>query len=432
MPSSRKVGALLGEGVDAGLGLLKEIAPAALSASSARESGFVTFDTLYDTCVARQTLHDAHWHDVASGMTRHDPAPPASVVWGNLSVKFNERRRGELWAVAVAFVIIFTWMVPTMLLATLASLDRLRMFFPGPFMTGVLDSPVIAAFISGTLPSILLIVTMSALPYILRFAVQILPVAPPSEIEIRNWVIGRYYLFLLVNVFLVSTISESIWKSLETWLRNPEQISTILANSLPSTAPFFVSYILLKAGSFSLQLCRLSHVVSYLWYSAGTLTPRERRAALGLHRNATDMVDDVFMYETVFPSAMLVFLLTATYAVIQPLVIFAGAFAFAVGWASFRYITLYHYYPLHESGGAMWPLVADWTFGALLISQVVTIGLFSLKRATIVQMTLLVALPIGSVVLYWTYAPLLKARARSLPTRAAIEADLERRLAGSD
>ena len=50
-------------------------------------------------------------------------------------------------------------------------------------------------------------------------------------------------------------------------------------------------------------------------------------------------------------------------------------------WVVFRYTTLYMHYPLHESGGAMWPLVADSTFAAVLISHLTTIGLFSLKGA---------------------------------------------------
>ena len=259
-----------------------------LTADSVRESGFVTFDTLFATCVARQALHDAHWHDVTSGMTVTDAPPPPSIIWTNLAVRFNERRRGELWAIAVSLAITFLWTLPTILLSTLASLDRLKLFFPGPPMSTLLEHETVAAFISGTLPGLLLIATMSLLPYILRFTILFLPVAPQSEIEIRNWVIGRYFFFLLFNVFLVSTVSGSIWKSLETWLRYPDQISAILGKSLPGTAPFFISYILLKAGSFSIQLCRFSDCGKFLLSSAGTLTPRQKRTALGM-----DPVDNV-------------------------------------------------------------------------------------------------------------------------------------------
>ena len=37
-------------------------------------------------------------------------------------------------------------------------------------------------------------------------------------------------------------------------------------------------------------------------------------------------------YDHVFPNVMLVFLLTATYAVIQPMLIGAAFLAFAIGW----------------------------------------------------------------------------------------------------
>eukprot|EP01051_Picozoa_sp_SAG22_P020380 SAG22_NODE_4100_length_1387_cov_1.064441_1_plen_107_part_10 len=72
---------------------------------------------------------------------------------------------------------------------------------------------------------------------------------------------------------------------MESWLWNPEHIATILWKSLPSTAPFFISYILLKTGSFALQLCRLSDIFSYLTATAtarAKLSPRQKRAALGM------------------------------------------------------------------------------------------------------------------------------------------------------
>eukprot|EP01051_Picozoa_sp_SAG22_P030803 SAG22_NODE_12144_length_454_cov_2.030986_1_plen_79_part_10 len=77
------------------------------------------------------------------------------------------------------------------------------------------------------------------------------------------------------------------------------------------------------------------------------------------------------------------------------------------GWLVYRYKLLYMHYPIHESGGSLWPLLGDCTFVALLISHCTTFGLLSLKRASFLQLLLLGLLPAGSVVLYYTYVPLM-------------------------
>ena len=75
-----------------------------------------------------------------------------------------------------------------------------------PFLDPLWDHPAVAAFITGQLPSLLLIADMSLLPYVLQLIAKRV-VGLVSEGAVTKWVVGHFYFFLILNVFLVSALS---------------------------------------------------------------------------------------------------------------------------------------------------------------------------------------------------------------------------------
>ena len=71
--------------------------------------------------------------------------------------------------------------------------------------------------------------------------------------EVTQWVVGWFYFFLILNVFLVSALSGSIIDSVQLWVLQPQKIAETLGRTLPEKSAFFVSYVLLKAGLLPLR-----------------------------------------------------------------------------------------------------------------------------------------------------------------------------------
>ena len=59
-----------------------------------------------------------------------------------------------------------------------------------------------------------------------------------SEIQMRAF--SRYFLFQVLNVFLVTTIAGSIFDTIAIIVENPEAAFEMLGNSLPRMSSFFI------------------------------------------------------------------------------------------------------------------------------------------------------------------------------------------------
>lgn len=163
----------------------------------------------------------------------------------------------------------------------------------------------------------------------------------------------------------------SVVASISDWIAHPQSAAETLGSVLPEKAPFFVSYILLNGfAKYPIYLCRASSLALYGLQSLTARTARLRRQLRDPIRNQCD-------YSIFVPNMLLMLVLTLTYAVIQPIVILASFLTFATGWIVYRYLLLYVYSPLFESGGLLWPVIFDYAVVGLVISQLTVIGVFT-------------------------------------------------------
>ncbi|NEU36279.1 hypothetical protein GN156_37150, partial [bacterium LRH843] len=69
---------------------------------------------------------------------------------------------------------------------------------------------------------------------------------------------GKYFYFIVFNVFLGVTISSTLFSALTTIINNPPGIVNMLASSLPGSATFFLTFVALKFFvGYGLELSRL-------------------------------------------------------------------------------------------------------------------------------------------------------------------------------
>ena len=52
----------------------------------------------------------------------------------------------------------------------------------------------------------------------------------------------------------------------------------------------------------------------------------------------------------------LMLVITLTYAVLQPVIVLAGLLTFSTNWFVYRYLTMFVYFPVFESGGKTIPM----------------------------------------------------------------------------
>ena len=121
-----------------------------------------------------------------------------------------------------------------------------------------------------------------------------------------------------------------------------------LALSLPGARNFFLSYVLLSGvGIMPLQLVQLAVILPRWFYRIFlTRTPRGRPLSpcfsQGI-RAETDLVDfaelntpPIISLGTVYPQALLIFLMCLTYSVISPLILLFGTIYFGMGYLVYK------------------------------------------------------------------------------------------------
>lgn len=109
-------------------------------------------------------------------------------------------------------------------------------------------------------------------------------------------------------------------------------------------------------------------------------------------------------YGTVYPQAILVFVITLLYSVIQPLILIFGAVYFGVGYVVYKYKLLFGmsldchhmirtilqyprvvFYKPYESRGQAWPITFNRLLWGVIIFQVFMIGVFTLSNSFILS-----------------------------------------------
>ncbi|SCV61358.1 related to A.thaliana hyp1 protein [Fusarium fujikuroi] len=199
---------------------LKDLIPEAQSAQYNWLTGdyekhtafFVEFSTQHDAQVAFQTT--TH-HRPLQMSPRFIGIKPNEVIWKNL--------RYPWWQVAIRRYVIYTaisvlvvfWALPVTIVGIIAQVNTIKSL---PGLTWIQNIPqAILGAVSGLLPSIALSILMSSVP-----------------------------VFMLLQVFLVQTLSNSFVSSLVTLLRNPNDVFGMLSSSIPTASNFYISFFIVQ------------------------------------------------------------------------------------------------------------------------------------------------------------------------------------------
>lgn len=264
-------------------------------------------------------------------------------------------------------------------------------------------SAIFSAAIATVQPMCLVGIQMLLPPLFIRIS-QAEGILSFSEAQMKAF--SRYFMFQVLNIFLVTSIAGSIFDTIAIIIETPESAFEMLGNSLPRMSSFFVSFVTIK--TFIGLGVEISRVVSIMQSSLLlTFFPNSTLRAKRSTRFSMRAIDDPgwFLYHKVLAQDMLVVVISVVFAVVAPIVLIPCAlfcFASRICWT---HQFLYVYESAFETGGKCFPmkvfvtslpdmLICDNAFSGLfwpkifrrfvfglLIAQATITGQFILKDA---------------------------------------------------
>ncbi|KAG8221618.1 hypothetical protein J3R82DRAFT_1895 [Butyriboletus roseoflavus] len=358
---------------------------------------FVTFEKMSSAQIAVQTAHSSDpWE------TKTRPAPePRDIVWSNIEHAPGSLLCRELLVLGAVGLLMFFWIFPITALASLLSYKEIKKVMP--WLGRIIDSnDKIRVIVQNSLPSFAMITLNAMLPFILEGLTYAQGYKARSLIEYS--MLRKYFLFLLINVVFIFLLASTYWQLVRDLANSPAKIPEKLAQALQQgrAKHFFLSYVILQGfGIMPLQLLNLGVLIPRMIYRIfWTRTPREFAEL-----NAPPMIN----YGIVYPQAILIFVITILYSVVQPLIVIFGAIYFGVAYIVYKYKLLFVFYKPYESRGQAWPLTFVRLIWGIVIFQIFMIGILTLRQCYIMS-SLLVPLVLATATWSWythkTFRPL--------------------------
>lgn len=216
-------------------------------------SVFVEFYTQTEAQAAYQSL--AH-HQPLQMSPRFIGISPEEVIWSSLKINWASRIVRNIATSAFVTALIIFWAIPVAFVGALSNISALSQGTPAtatspakgpllPWLSFINKIPsVILGLVQGLLPSVLLAVLMALLPIILRKMAKVAGKPSLSSVELR--VQNTYFLFQVIQVFLVTTVTSSASASVVTIIGDPSSVTSLLGQDLPKASNFYISYFILQ------------------------------------------------------------------------------------------------------------------------------------------------------------------------------------------
>ncbi|MCL7042416.1 hypothetical protein MKW94_005172 [Papaver nudicaule] len=345
-------------------------------------AAFVSFKSRWAAAVCAQTQQTRN-----PTLWLSEWAPePRDVYWNNLAIPFVSLTIRRLVIGVAFFFLTFFFMIPIAIVQSLANIEGIEKAVP--FLKPLIEKRAVKSLIQGFLPGIALKIFLIVLPTILMFMSKFEGFYSLSSLEKRC--ASRYYIFKFVNLFLGSIIAGTAFQQLDTFLhKSANQIPETIGVSIPMKATFFITYIMVDGwAGVAGEILRLKPLIMYHLKNFFLVkTEKDREEA---------MDPGSIGFDTGEPQIQFYFLLGLVYAVITPFLLPFIIIFFALAYIVFRHQIINVYNQEYESAASFWPDVHGRILVALIVSQLLLMGLLSTKKAA--QSTpLLIALPVLTI-----------------------------------
>ena len=379
-------------------------------------SAFIEFTSQSAAQIGVQTLA---YHLPLHMAPRFIGITPDEVVWSNLKMRWLERLVKFASTTAFVVALVIFWSIPVAFTAMISQINYLTEKVP--FLKFINDvPPVIRGLITGLLPAIMLAVLMALLPIVLRLCAKIAGAPSLSQIELRTQ--NSYFLFQVVQVFLVTTLTSAATSAVQQIISKPMSAPGLLAAAIPKASNFYIAFMILQGLAISAgALLQIAGLV--IFKILGMFLDNTPRKMFTRWTTLSGVG-----WGTVFPVYTNIAVIAITYSIISPLVMLFGTIGFSLLYFAYRYNLLFVYNDSIDTKGLLYPRALYQTLTGIYLSEIVLIGLFGLKAAVgplILMVILLIFTILFQVALSDAVDPLLRFLPKSLE-------DVEERLLAAE
>ncbi|XP_050251360.1 CSC1-like protein RXW8 isoform X2 [Quercus robur] len=333
---------------------------------STKESAaaFVFFKTRYAALVAAQVLQ---FSNPMLWVTNLAPEPH-DVYWSNLCIPYKQLWIRKIGTLVATIAFMFVFLIPVTLVQGLTQLDQLQQTFP--FLRGLLKKKYMSQLVTGYLPSVVLILALYIVPPVMMLfsAVE----GSISRSGRKRSACCKVLYFTIWNVFFVNVFTGSVISQLNVF-SSVKDIPTQLAKAVPRQVTFFTTYVL-SSGWASLA-CEVMQVfaLSCNLFKRFVLRKKDDSSSGTLS----------FPYHTEVPRLLLFGFLGFTCSILAPLIVPFLWVYFVLAYFVYRNQILNVYVSKYETGGQLWPVVHNTTIFSLVLSQIIALGVFGIKRSPV-------------------------------------------------
>ncbi|KAG2239164.1 hypothetical protein Bca52824_090024 [Brassica carinata] len=330
-------------------------------------AAFVSFKSRWGAAVCAQTEQS---RDPTEWLTEW-AAEPRDIYYDNLALPYVDLKIRRI-IVAIAYFFLTFFMIPIAFVQSLANIEGIEKAFP--FLKPLIEVKFFKSIIQGFLPGIALKIFLMFLPRLLMQMSKFEGFVSTSSLERRA--ASRFYMFQFINVFLGSIVTGTAFQQLNRFLnQSANDIPKTIGVSIPMKATFFITYIMVDGwAGVAGEILRLKPLIIYhLKNSFLVRTENDRE-------EATDA--GTIGFNTGEPQIQLYFLLGLVYAAVSPILLPFIILFFALAYVVYRHQVINVYNQNYESAGKFWPDVHRRVVTALIVSQLLLMGLLSTKQAS--------------------------------------------------
>lgn len=197
------------------------------------------------------------------------------------------------------------------------------------------------------------------------------PTTVAAELQVQAW----YYIFQLVQVFLVTALSSSATAFIPKIINEPHHVPQLLADNIPKSSNFYLTYFIVQGlGSSVKAVMNWSDLFSYIFFDLFVYkTPRDK------YKHYTSLKG--IGWGKVYPKFTNFMIIALVYSCISPLVLGFATVGLSLFYFAYKYNLLFVIQPKIESKGKCYTRALQQILAGIYIGELCLIGLFGLRKA---------------------------------------------------
>lgn len=300
------------------------------------------------------------------------PAPlVGDMKWNNFAISTVSLSLRRALALVLTVATVVFWSIPTAFAVSVANISSLSKLPAFEWLSWISSYPIFKGFVEGVLPVLAIVALFQIGLLLLRLYTSY--EGHLSQTGEDKSALGKFFAFMLVNVFLISLLAGSvigIWNQLEQVAQNSGYLLNLLAAKIPPQVNFFINYIAtVSVLRHLINLLRPLDLFFY-WLRKRSVHPKNSDE---LRRLRTPPELD---FADVMATDLLVFAISITYSSISAIVLIFSVVYYAMALISVKYNLVFVYRQRHQGLGKMWPTLFACCMGSILIYQATLLGMF--------------------------------------------------------